>query len=132
MHPYLRAYLAGIALPTMVIPLILAALMIARPAPHDFHVEDVVIFPFSLVPNAWGFWNMLYVWIRRRRQINVGIFGALLVVVLVPLAFGVQFALGKFLWTPEIFVVGFPVALIAYYLAWKFVVSGINDILGVG
>ena len=132
MHPYLRAYLAGIALPTMVIPLILVALMVTRPTTHDFHIEDVVIFPLSLVPNAWGLWNMLYVWIRRRRQINAGIYGALLVVAIVPLAFGVQFALGKFQWTPELFAIGFPVALVGYYLAWKFVVSGINDILGVG
>jgi len=132
MHPYLRAYLAGIALPTMVIPLVILVLAIAGPTSHDFHIEDVVIFPIGLVPNAWGLWNMLYVWIRRRRQINAGIYGALLVAVIVPLAFGVQFALGKFLWTPELFTIGFPVALIAYYLAWKVVVSRINDILGVG
>ena len=43
MHPYLRAYLAGIALPTMVIPLILAALkLVALPA-------------VVLVVARWGF-----------------------------------------------------------------------------
>ena len=65
--------------------LILVVLMVTRPTTHDFHIEDVVIFPLSLVPNAWGLWNMLYVWIRRRRQINAGIYGALLVVAIVPL-----------------------------------------------
>ena len=51
---------------------------------------------------------------------------------LAPLAFGVQVALGKILWTAELFAIGFPIALVIYYLAWKFVVGALNDLLGIG
>ena len=132
MHPYLRAYLSGIALPTMVIPFVILILSIAGPTSHDFHIEDVVIFPIGLVPNAWGLWNMLFVWVQRRREIPVGVHGALLAVVIAPLAYSVQLALGKMIWTPELFAIGFPISIVAYYLAWKLVVGRLNNLLGVG
>lgn len=132
MHPYLRAYLSGIALPTMVIPFVILILSIAGPTSHDFHIEDVVIFPIGLVPNAWGLWNMLFVWVQRRREIPVGVHGALLAVVIAPLAYSVQLALGKMIWTTELFAIGFPISIVAYYLAWKLVVGRLNNLLGVG
>ncbi len=132
MHPYLRAYLAGIALPTMVIPFVILVLAIAGPTSHDFHIEDVVIFPIGLVPNAWGLWNMLFVWVKRQREIPVGVHGALLAVVIAPLAYSVQVAIGKMIWTPELFAIGFPISIVAYYLAWKLVVGRLNNLLGVG
>jgi hypothetical protein len=132
MHPYLRAYLAGIALPTMLVPLVLLGLSLRGPSGHAFHIEDVLIFPIGLVPNAWGLWNMFYVWVRRRREIGAGPYGACLAVLLAPAAFGLQVALGKVIWTPALFAIGFPVALVAYYLAWKFVVGRLNDALGIG
>ena len=132
MHPYLRAYLSGIALPTMVIPFVILTLSIAGPTSHDFHIEDVVIFPIGLVPNAWGLWNMLFVWVQRRREIPVGVHGALLAVVIAPLAYSVQLALGKVIWTTELFAIGFPISIVVYYLAWKLVVGRLNNLLGVG
>jgi hypothetical protein len=132
MHPYLRAYLSGIALPTMVMPAVVLGLSILHPAAHGFHVEDVLIFPIGLVPNAWGLWNMLYVFLRKRLEIAVGFYGAALVLVIAPAAFGVQLALGKMLWTPGLAAVGVPITLVMYYLAWKYVVARINDVLGVG
>jgi hypothetical protein len=132
MRPYLRAYLAGIALPTMVVPLVLLGLSLSGQTSHAFHIEDVLIFPIGLVPNAWGLWNMLYVWLRQRREIGAGPHGACLAVLLAPAAFGLQVALGKVVWTPAAFAVGFPVAVGAYYLAWKFVVGRFNDALGIG
>jgi hypothetical protein len=132
MHPYLRAYLAGIALPTMVVPVVIVGLSLQHPNGHPFHIEDVLIFPIGLVPNAWGLWNMLYVWLRRRREVPVGLYGAALVLLLAPAAFGIQLALGKFLWTPTLFAVGLPVTLGGYYLAWKYIVARFNDVLGIG
>jgi hypothetical protein len=132
MHPYLRAYMAGIALPTMVVPLAVIGLSVLQPAGHPFHVEEVLIFPIGLVPNAWGLWNMLYVRLRTARDINPGLYGALLVLVLAPGALGIQAAIGKFLWTPGLFAVALPMVLAAYYLAWKHIVARFNDILGVG
>ena len=60
-HPYLRAYLAGIFVPTLVLPLILAGfitvrLVLALPVP----IERFVIFPMAVVPSLFGLWNMLY------------------------------------------------------------------------
>lgn len=132
MHPYLRAYMAGIALPTMVVPLVVVALSVLRPSGHPFHVEEVLIFPIGLVPNAWGLWNMLYVRLRTTREIHPGVYGALLVLVLAPAAFGIQVALGKVLWTPDLVAIGLPMTLAGYYLAWKYIVARFNDVLGVG
>jgi hypothetical protein len=132
MHPYLRAYLAGIALPTMVVPVVIAGLSLLQPTGHPFHIEDVLIFPIGLVPNAWGLWNMLYIRLRRRREVPAGPYGAALVLVLAPGALAIQFALGKVIWTPALFAIGLPMTLALYYLAWKYVVARVNDILGIG
>ena len=132
MHPYLRAYMAGIAFPTMIVPLAVAGLSIYRTTGHPFAIEDVVVFPIGLVPNAWGLWNMLYLRLRRNRDLPPGPFGAALVLLLVPTALAIQFALGKFLWTPAVAAIGIPLAFAAYYLAWKHVVSRLNDLVGIG
>ena len=60
-HPYLRAYLAGIAVPTLFLLVAMTAYTIVRyvykvPIP----IERVIIFPMAAVPNAWGLWNVLY------------------------------------------------------------------------
>ena len=132
MHPYLRAYCSGIALPTMIVPVVIAGLALQHPTGHPFHVEDVLIFPIGLVPNAWGLWNMLYVRLRQRREIPIGPYGAALVLILAPGALGIQLALGKMLWTPSLFAIGLPVTLAVYYLAWKHAVARFNDVLGIG
>ena len=61
MRPFLRAYMAGITLPTMIVPLVVAALAMQHSAQRGFHLADVLIFPVGLAPNAWGLWNVLYV-----------------------------------------------------------------------
>ena len=132
MHPYLRAYMSGISLPTMVVPLLVAALSLRHADGQGLHLEDVAIFPIGLVPNAWGLWNMLYVRLRSRWEIPAGLFGAGLVLLLAPAGFGIQLALGKMVWTPALFAIGLPMALAGYYLAWKHVVARFNDVLGIG
>lgn len=132
MHPYLRAYMAGVALPTMVVPFVIATLTLQHPGGHAFRLEEVVIFPVGLVPSAWGLWNVLHVWSRHCRQIPIGLFGALLVFVLGPLAFALQLGLDKVIWTPSLIAVGLPLTIAVYYLAWKHVVGRFNDALGIG
>ena len=75
---------------------------------------------------------MLYVWLRSRREIPAGLYGAALVLLLAPAGFGIQLALGKTIWTPGLFAIGFPMALGGYYLAWKYIVARFNDVLGIG
>jgi hypothetical protein len=132
MHPYLRAYMAGAALPTMLVPLVIVGIYVQQPTVHGFHVEDVLIFPIGLVPNAWGVWNALHVWVRGHRDVSSGAFGTLLPFVLAPLAFLLQLGLDRVIWTPAMFAIGFPVTLAVYYLAWKHVVARFNDALGLG
>jgi len=132
MHPYLRAYMAGIVLPTIVMPIAIAVIPLQHVSDHLFHVEDVLIFPIGLVPNAWGLWNVFHVWLRKRFEVPTGFHGALLVFLIVPAAYGIQAAVGKFLWTPALFAIAFPMVLVGYYLAWKYIVARLNDMLGIG
>ena len=132
MHPYFRAYLAGIALPTLVIPLVIAGLTLQHSNAHPFHIEDVLIFPIGLVPNAWGLWNMLHLRLRARWEVPTGVFGAALVLILAPGAYAIQMALGKMLWTPTLIAIGLPMTLVLYYLVWKYLVAAFNDMLGIG
>jgi hypothetical protein len=133
-HPYLRAYMAGIVVPTIVVLLGVTSFTIARyvydvPLP----IERIIIFPMAIVPNLWGLWNILFVASRARTSLSSGVHGMLLPLILVPLgllliralSFPIPFATG-------ILSVGVPLGFIAYYLVWKYVVGSLNEILGLG
>ncbi|CAN5746884.1 hypothetical protein BH18ACI5_BH18ACI5_05350 [soil metagenome] len=132
MYPSLRAFMAGITLPTMVVPVVIALVSMHHSSVRPFHLEDVVFFPVGLVPSAWGLWNVLYERVRRHRELPIGVFGAALLIPLGSAAYAIQTALGKMLWTPEVLVMGVPIAIVVYYLAWKHLVRRLNDLLGVG
>jgi hypothetical protein len=144
-HPYLRAYMAGIALPTMLLLVAITVFIVAR---HVFHIpipiERIIVFPMALVPNLFGAWNMLYLWLRQRRHISIGLHGALLPFLLAPIAFTIATSLGFLAVTPRGFVwfqtitvhygfvaTGFIAALVVYYLVWKHVVAFFNEVLGI-
>src|SRR5438477_3499587 len=87
-HIYLRAYMAGIVVPTVFLLVVATVFTIARyvyniPVP----VERVIVFPMAVVPNAWGLWNVLFVALRSRLQLSIGLHGALLPVLLAPFGF---------------------------------------------
>lgn len=132
-HPYLRAYMAGIFVPTIVVLLGVTTFTIARyvynvPLP----IERLIIFPLAIVPNLWGVWNIFFVASRARTHLSTGVHGMLLPFILIPLgllliralSFQVPFITG-------ILSVGIPVAFIAYYLVWKYIVASLNEILGI-
>ena len=85
-HKYLRAYMAGIVVPTIVLVMGVTAFCIARYA-YDFPVplERLMIFPMAVVPNLWGLWNMLFVASHSRTHLSIGFHGALLPFLLGPL-----------------------------------------------
>src|SRR5437879_3616269 len=87
-HPYLRAYMAGIAVPT---PLLLVALTLFSIARFVYDVpipvERVIIFPMAIVPNLFGVWNMLYLASRERTHLPLGVHGAILPFILAPAGF---------------------------------------------
>jgi len=62
-HPFLRAYLAGIAIPTAFLLALMTAYTIDRYVYENvpIPIERVIVFPMAAVPNAWGLWNVIYV-----------------------------------------------------------------------
>jgi hypothetical protein len=134
-HPYIRAYLAGIAVPTLFLLAIMTGYTVLRyvynfPVP----VERVIVFPMAVVPNLWGLWNILFVAVHERLHFSLGLHGALLPFLLAPLGIVLtgllNFTLPNFV--PHIFPVAAPVGLIAYYLAWKYLVGFLNRVLALG
>ncbi len=135
-HVYLRAYMAGIVVPTVFLLIALTAFSIVRfayrvPVP----IERLLVFPMALVPNLWGVWNILFLALRSRRHLPLGIHGALLGFLLAPLGLTLAKLLDIWIVTPKFiasfFPIVFPVALVVYYLVWKYVVGFFNEVLGI-
>ena len=131
-HPYLRAYMAGIAVPTFVLLFIMTAYTVFRYV-YDFPVpvERFIVFPMAVVPNLWGLWNVLFIAWRHRVPLSLGLHGALLPILLGPLGL-VASALLKFSipgFAAHIVPIAAPLALIVYYFAWKYFVGFLNRVL---
>ncbi len=131
-HKYLRAYMAGIVVPTIVLLIGVTAFCIARyvyhfPAP----IERVMIFPMAVVPNLWGLWNMLFIASRSRTHLSIGFHGALLPFLLGPLGILLtsllNFSIPGF--ATHALPILAPLGLIVYYLAWKYVVGFLNRVV---
>jgi hypothetical protein len=134
-HPYIRAYMAGIMVPTLALLVGMTVFTLVRCIYHvPVPIERVIVFPMAVVPNLWGIWNVLYVASLSRRHISIGLFGAALPFLLVPAAYvvtnWVNFAIPPFVW--DAFPFFFPFGVIVYYLAWKYFVAALNGIVAVG
>ena len=130
-HVYLRAYMAGVVVPTIFLLLVATVFTFARyvyniPVP----VERVIVFPMAVVPNVWGLWNVLFVALRVRLQLSIGLFGALLPFLLAPLGIVVASLLNFSI--PGVaardFFIAAPVGLLIYYFAWKYIVGFLNRV----
>jgi len=144
-HPYVRAYLAGIAVPTMFLLVIISVFAFLRyglqvPVP----IERVIVFPMAVVPNLFGLWNIAYTALHDHRRLPIGLHGALLPFILAPAGgffaclLGVlTFGRGHMTWFEVVNVpyqyvaLGFCAAMIGYYLVWKYLVGFFNEVLGV-
>jgi hypothetical protein len=144
-HPYLRAYLAGIFVPTLVLPLLLALFIVVRivmqvPVP----IEQAMIFPMAVVPSLFGLWNMLWLGTHARTHLSIGLHGPLLPIFIMPLGATTASCLGVLqlgtrgvTWfqacqVPYALIVpGFLVVLAGYYLVWKYIVGFVNRVLGI-
>lgn len=134
-HIYLRAYMAGVTVPTVLVLFMLACLVVLRfgydvPIP----IERFLVFPLAIVPGLWGLWNVLYIVVRRRWRIPLGVHGALVPLVAGPLALGNALLAGLDISRVSlaIFPAGIAVAMLAYYLAWKYLVGFFNRVLEIG
>lgn len=133
-HKYLRAYMAGLVVPTLAFPVGVVAFVIERYVYGNMvPLERVIIFPVAFVPLLWGFWNMLYVASHTRTHLSMGIHGAILPFLLGPLGIVLTLALHFQIpgFAAHIFPILAPVALIMYYLLWKYVVHFLNGVLGI-
>lgn len=133
-YPYLRAYMAGITIPTILLIFIMLVFTIARYIfDVSISIEKIIVFPMAIVPNLWGLWNILYVYLRRYRYLPIGFHGAVLALVQILLAFGIA-KLVSFE-TPELmaslFPFGLPIVVIVFYLVWKHLVAFLNAVLGI-
>ena len=144
-HPYPRAYMAAIAVPTPILLVGLTVFGILRfacgvPVP----LERLIIFPMAIVPNLFGVWNMLHLALRSRTRLPLGTHGAILPFILAPAGFFLARALGvlqvtshsliyfglveiQYAYVALIFAVG----VIAYYLIWKYLIGFLNSVAGV-
>jgi len=134
-HPYMRAYMAGVFLPTIGLLIALSGFLVARVVFHvPVPIERAIIFPMAVVPNLWGVWNILYVALPARRRLPLGLHGALLPILGLPLAAPLAVRINPWLpsFFPVIFISAIPVAAIAYYLLWKYVLAFLNNVVSVG
>lgn len=139
-HPYLRAYLAGVFVTTLILPVMLTIFVVLRlvlklPVP----IERGMIFPMALVPAVWGLWNVLWLASHERTHLAVGVHGAVLPFLLLPCGATIGSCLGvvKFgamgvTWFQAcslpyaLIAAGFCFGVVVYYLVWKYVIGFVN------
>lgn len=144
-HLYLRAYMAGIVLPTV---LLLVALAVFCVGHFVFHVPapitQLIVFPMAVAPNAFGVWNMLFVKLHPHWHVPIGLHGAALPFFLAPLgiAFGTSLGFLRFTNSGLVYfglihvpywylAIGPFLAIAIYYLVWKYIVGSLNKLLGI-
>src|ERR1039457_1652686 len=144
-HPYLRAFLAGILVPTLVLPLMLIGFIVLRLGLQvSVPIERGLVFPMALVPGLWGIWNMLWEWSHPTTHFPVGLHGAVLPLLMLPLGTLIATSLGvlqlgatQVIWFGILHIpygviaLGFAAAVAGYYLAWKYIVGFVNRVLGI-
>jgi hypothetical protein len=122
-HLYLRAYMAGIVVPTIFLLVVMTGYCILRyvynfPIP----VERVIVFPMAVVP------NLFFVALRSNSRLSIGTHGAILPVLLAPLGFllarTLDFPIPNF--AAHAFPVAAPIVLLVYYFVWKYLVGSLN------
>jgi hypothetical protein len=145
-HPYLRAFLAGAFVPTVILPLMLAGFIVLRLGLNfPFPIERGLVFPMALVPSLWALWNMLWMGSHERTHLPIGVHGALLPLLLLPSGTLLATCLGILTlgsngvtWFHSFYVPyawiapAFACALAGYYLLWKYIVGFVNRTLGIG
>ncbi len=144
-HPYLRAFLAGIFVPALGLPLMLAGFILIRLALQvPVPIERAIIFPMALVPLLWGLWNMLWLGSHTRTHLAIEFHGMFLPFLLLPAGALAACGLGILAlgsngvtWfhacsVPYTLIVPvFLCVLAGYYLVWKYIVGFVNRVLGI-
>ena len=131
-HPLLRAYMAGIVVPTPFLIVIVIGFTIAQATLRlSAPLEHAIIFPMAVVPNLWGAWNMLRLASRAADRWPIGLHGAVLPLILIPLGLLLARVFAIDFIKPAAAVAFAPLAIGVYYLAWKYLVAYCNAVLGI-
>ena len=141
-HPYLRAYMAGIVVPTVFLLVIVSVT-----AYHGYYLEvpsqfvfglparplmRAIFFPMAIVPNLWGLWNMLHLALRSRGvRLSIGAHGALLPIVLIPGGVALARTLDVFSIQMRFALPAIPIGMALYFLVWKYLVGFLNEEMGI-
>ena len=142
-HPYLRAYVAGVFAPSLVLPLILAIYITVRLGMGvQVPFERFIIFPMAVVPFLFGLWNMVYLATGQRTHLPIGIHGAILPFLGAPIGALLAIWLGfleirgdGLFWFQALHIpysllaCVFAAAIAGYYLVWKYIVGFVNRVL---
>jgi hypothetical protein len=143
-HPYVRAYMAGIVAPTAFLLVAMTVFVMTRLVYHvPVPIERVIVFPMALVPNLFGLWNAVYLWLGPGRRLPLGLHGAILPFVVAPLGLALVSSLGFLTAKPggwmlfdavtithALAATVFPVIVAVYYLVWKHLVGFFNRVVG--
>jgi len=140
-HPFLRANMAGIVVPTAMLIIILTVYAYNRfyfevssqfviPLPGR-PLDRAIVFPMAVVPNLWGIWNMLHLATRSRLRWSIGLHGAVLPLLLMPMGVALASALDVFTIQWQFALPMIPVGMTVYYLAWKYLVGFLNQEVGI-
>jgi len=116
----------------VLVVLVLACLVVLRFGYNlQVPIERGLVFPLAIVPGLWGLWNMLYMVVRRHWRIPLGVYGALVPLLVGPLALLDASLLGFDIprFALAIFPAGVALAMLAYYLVWKYLVGFFNRVL---
>ena len=110
----------------------------------SFPIERGLVFPMALVPALWGVWSMLWQLTREHTHLPLGVHGALLPLLMLPMGGLIATHAGVLVLTatsatwfnaitvPYALVALFlAAAMAAYYLAWKYIVGYVNQALGI-
>lgn len=140
-HPYVRAYMAGISVPTAFLLVVISVYALFQfyfevPSQFVFSIPAqplirAIVFPMAIVPNLWGGWNVLHLLLRSRLRVSLAAWGALLPLLLFPAGIVLARLLDVFTiqWTLALPVL--PIAMAVYYLLWKFLVGFLNEEVGI-
>ena len=127
---YLKAFIAGITLPSVLVPIFLCIA-------HWMGKTQVLTVPFlHLIPVLWVVWNVIYFAglkevLPKDRNINLLLIGGILGLLIA--AYGVfwlkiPLLLGL---SPSFFYLPLILAPILYALLWRYIVAPLNDLLQV-
>ena len=138
---YLRAYMAGIVVPTLFLLVIMSidayhVFYLEVPSQFVFGLparplERTILFPMAVVPNLWGVWNMLWLATKARTRLPIGAHGSFLPALLVPAGILLARTTDLFHIQMAYALPAIPVGMAAYYLVWKFLVASLNAEVGI-